>query len=86
VRALALGFVLLAATVAQAEDRNECIRKFEHFIFDKGQTTANRLCDPKNFVTNPNEYGWACDYDVHAIVRVKGRGAKQQRDALCGTE
>jgi hypothetical protein len=83
-----LSIVLLAANIAaaQAEDRQECLRKYEGFILDKGQTTAKRLCDPKNFVTNPNEYGWVCDYDLHGLVRVKGQGAKQQRDALCGTE
>ena len=80
-----LGVVLLAADIAQAEDRHECIRKYEHFIFDNVTTTAKRLCVPKNFVTNPNEYGWVCDYD-RGLMRVKGHGAKQQRDAPCGTE
>jgi hypothetical protein len=87
-RAIVLGVVLLAANVvaAQAETRQECLRKYEGFIFDKGQTTVERFCDPKNFVTDPNEYGWICDWDIHAIVRAKGQGAKQRRDALCGTE
>ena len=26
----------------------------------QGHGEAKRLCDPKNFVTNPNEYGWGC--------------------------
>ena len=87
VRALVLGVVLLAANIgaAQAEDRHECIRKYKHFIFDDMTTTAKRLCDPKNFVSNPNEYGWVC-YDDRGLMRVKGHGAKLQKDAPCATE
>ncbi len=82
-----LGVVLLAATVAQAEDR-ECIEKFRGWWHDDkplAMTAIKRLCDPKNFVSNPNEYGWVCDYE-RGVMRVKGEGAKQQRDALCGVE
>ena len=67
----------------------ECIRKYEQFrgwlIDDKTVDTMviKRLCDPKNFVSNPNEYGWVCDYE-RGVMRVKGEGAKQRRDALCG--
>ena len=43
---------------------------------------AKRLCDPKNFVTDPDEYGWVCYLDAGGLVR-KGTGAKQSRDALC---
>ena len=86
-KALMLAGVLLAANMvpAQAETRHECIRKYERFILDNGQTTAKRLCDPKNFVSNPNEYGWVCDYE-RGLMRVKGEGAKQRRDALCVVE
>jgi hypothetical protein len=76
-----LGFVLLAASIvaAQAEDR-KCIR--EMFDLTGKMATAKRLCDPKNFVTDPNEYGWVCYDGGRSVVREKGTGAKQQRDAL----
>ena len=37
-------------------------------------------------VTNPNEYGWSCDWEMRALVRVKGQGAKKQEDAFCAIE
>ena len=79
-RALVLGVVLLAATAAQAEDR-KCIR--EMLALTGEAATAKRLCDPKNFVSNPNEYGWVCEDINQGPVRKKGEGAKQSRDALC---
>jgi hypothetical protein len=79
VRALALGFVLLAATAAQAEDR-KCIR--EMYLTFGDMKYAKRLCDPKNHVTDPNEYGWMCVVDK-GYERVKGAGTKQQKDAPC---
>ena len=79
-RALVLSIVLLAATAAQAEDR-KCIR--EMFALTGEKATAKRLCDPKNFVSNPNEYGWVCEDINQGPVRKKGEGAKQSRDALC---
>ena len=92
-KALMLAGVLLAANMvpAQAEDRKECVRKYEQFRGwlhdDKAidTTVIKRLCDPKNFVSNPNEYGWVCDYE-RGLMRVKGEGAKQRRDALCVVE
>ena len=48
-----------------------------------GMTAAKRLCDPKNFVTDPNEYGWVCYVGGGGIVREKGTGAKQKKDAVC---
>jgi hypothetical protein len=80
VRAIVLGLVLLAATVAQAEDR-KCIREMMKLTGEK--VTAIRLCDPKNYVSNPNEYGWVCEDINQGPVRKKGEGAKQSRDALC---
>jgi hypothetical protein len=81
VRTLVLGFVLLAANIvaAHAEDR-KCIREMYELYGD--MTTAKRQCDPRNFVTNPNEYGWVCYVD-RGPVREKGHGAKQQKDAPC---
>jgi len=62
--------VLLAATAAQAEER-KCNK-------------ASQCDEKKNYVTNPNEYGW------HAITafdctpkRGKGFGWKQKKDVLC---
>ena len=90
-RTFTLGLVLLAANsvAAHAEDR-KCIEGFRGWLNDDkplGMTAIKRLCDPKNFVTDPNEYGWVHHPDdCKKLVRVKGKGAKQQRDALCGTE
>jgi hypothetical protein len=44
-------------------------------------TAAKRQCDPKNIVTNPNEYGWICLDGSY--LREKGTGVKRQKDALC---
>jgi hypothetical protein len=71
--------VLLAAGVAQAEDR-KCIRNVYEVTRD--MAAAKRVCDPKNRVTNPNEYGWSCD-SGNGLDRVKGRGAKKPEDAFC---
>ena len=80
--ALVLGFVLLAASIvaAHAADR-KCIR--EMFELYEDMTVAKRQCDPKNFVTNPNEYGWVRYAPECKPVREKGAGAKQQKDAPC---
>ena len=85
-RTLVFGIVLLAAnipacavTAAHAEDR-KCIR--EMFLTFGDMKYAKRACDPRNFVTDPNEYGWVCYVDKGA-VREKGAGAKQQKDAPC---
>jgi hypothetical protein len=77
-RVLVLGIVLLAASIgtAQAEDR-KCIRDMTKLTGD--MTKAKRLCDPKNYVTDPNEYGWVCDVPEP----VKGAGAKQKKDVFC---
>ena len=80
-RTLVLGFVLLAASsvAAQAEDR-KCIR--DAYEITRNMATAKRLCDPKNYVTNPNEYGWVCYEGGASVVREKGAGMKQKKDAL----
>ena len=75
-----LGVVLLAATAAQAKDRRECIRDIYEVTRD--MAAAKRTCDPKNRVTNPNEYGWSCD-SGNSPDRVKGRGTKLKSDAFC---
>ena len=80
-RTLVLGIVLLAASsvAAQAEtaaDR-KCIRDMHKLTGD--MTKAKRQCDPKNYVTDPNEYGWVCDVPDP----VKGAGAKQKKDVFC---
>jgi hypothetical protein len=81
-KTLVLGLVLLAANIvaAHAEDR-KCIREMYELYGD--MTAAKRQCDPKNFVTNPNEYGWERTAPECKPVRVKGAGAKQQKDAPC---
>lgn len=76
-----LGFVLLAATAAQAADRRECVSGIYEITGDMAQ--AKRVCDPKNQVTNPNEYGWVCYVDAGGLKREKGTGMKQKKDALC---
>ena len=71
-----LGVVLLAATAAQAEDR-KCIREDDAISFGDMTMTAKRQCDPKNFVTDPNEYGWVCDYEQSRCAsRARGKAAK----------
>ena len=79
---LVLGFVLLAANVvaAQAEDR-KCIR--EMYELTRDMAVAKRLCDPKNYVTDPNEYGWGCDSGHGGPMRVKGHGANNKRMRFC---
>jgi hypothetical protein len=86
-RILVLSIVLLAvgSVAAQAEDpfadRRKCIREMFHLIGE--MATAKRLCDPKNYVTDPNEYGWGCP-SGNSPERVKGVGAaKQKKDVLC---
>jgi hypothetical protein len=70
--------VLLAATAAQADtaDRNKCIRENTKVF---GEVNAKRICDPRNYVSDPNEYGWVCS----SPVREKGMGAKQKKDMIC---
>ena len=79
-RALVLGVVLLAATSAQAEDR-KCIHDMTKLFGDVN--VAKRQCDPRNFVSDPNEYGWERLADECKPYRVKGRGAKKPEDAVC---
>jgi opacity protein-like surface antigen len=79
VKALVLGFVLLAATAAQAEDR-KCIREMTKLFGDVN--VAKRQCDPKNFVSDANEYGWVCTIG-EGYSREKGTGAKKKEDAPC---
>ena len=91
-RALALGMVLLAAGIVAAHadnvgaatvDRKACIRDVYELYGDlrSAGIDVKRQCDPKNFVTNPNEYGWVCQSED--VKRIKGHGAKQKKDALC---
>jgi hypothetical protein len=64
-----LGLVLLAATAAHAEER---------------KCNTGRECSTKNYVTNPNEYGWGATADRDCTPRrVKGFGWKQKKDVLC---
>ena len=80
---IVLTSVVLLPSIAHAEDRRKCIREMYEVYED--MTVAKRLCDPKNFVTNPNEYGWVCKTDNDA-TRVKGYGAKQKKDAIAACE
>lgn len=75
-----LGIVLLAAGIAHAEDR-KCIR--EMFATFGDMTIAKRQCDPKNFVTDPKEYGWIRYAPGCTPTLEKGAGAKQLKDAAC---
>jgi hypothetical protein len=84
-----LALALLAASVVAAQgedrfaDRGKCIRDMYELYGDlrSAGIDVKRQCDPKNFVTNPNEYGWVCQSED--VKRIKGHGAKQQKDALC---
>jgi hypothetical protein len=77
---LALALLAASSVAAQAKDRRECIRYVYEVTGD--MAASKRVCDPKNRVTNPNEYGWSCD-SGDGLSRVKGRGAKKQEDAFC---
>ena len=72
-RAIVFSVVLFAASAgsAQAEDR-KCIRDR-----DMG------LCHTKNYVTNPNEYGWETTTLDSEPRRVKGFGWKQKKSLVC---
>jgi hypothetical protein len=70
----------LAVPAGAAEDR-KCIREMKDLYGD--MATAKRQCDPRNFVTDPNEYGWQRTAPECVAQRVKGQGAKQQKDAAC---
>jgi hypothetical protein len=74
--------VLLAASTAavQAAEDRKCIREMMELLLD--MKAAKRQCDPKNFVSDPNEYGWVRSGGCGA-VRVKGSGAKKPEDAMC---
>ena len=85
-KTLMLGFVLLAANIVAAQCRGspQMLPRNEYEIYED-MAVAKRQCDPKNFVTNPNEYGWVCKADNDA-TRVKGFGAKQKKDAIAACE
>jgi hypothetical protein len=77
---IALLVAFATPALAHAEDR-KCIREMYELYGD--MTAAKRQCDPKNFVTNPNEYGWVRYAPDCSPKREKGAGAKQQKDAPC---
>jgi len=62
-------------------DRKGCIRESYKLFGD--MTVAKRQCNPENFVTDPNGYGWERIAPGCEAKRVKGQSAKQQRDAPC---
>ena len=93
---LGLAIVLASVAVAAAKVDRKCVRdmretfgeeQFHQFPLDG--TTIRRQCDSANFVTNPNEYGWERSRETQPpckLEQIKGRGAKQKRDAVCGGE
>jgi hypothetical protein len=81
----ALTLALVAALVATPshgkQSYSACVREMSK-IFDRAD--AKRICNPKNYVSKPNEYGWECDNpETGKLSRVKGRGARLKRDAVC---
>ena len=50
---IVLTSVVLLPSIAHAEDRRKCIREMYEVYED--MTVAKSLCDPKNFVSDPNE-------------------------------
>jgi len=81
---LSLGLAILLSGIAvarAAEPNRNCIRELYDLFGD--MTIAKRQCDPKNFVTDPNEYGWVRVPEGCKLERVKGHGAKQPKDAAC---
>jgi hypothetical protein len=72
----------LLSTSAGAATK-ECLREMGKTF---GNAQAKRICNSRNYVTRPNEYGWECvinDAEGVKLYKVKGRGAKQKRDAIC---
>jgi hypothetical protein len=42
---------------------------------------AKKVCNPDNFVTNPNEWGWVCN--LNKLFRTKGAGVKDRHNLIC---
>jgi len=78
-----LGLAILVASVvaAAAKIDRTCIRDMREMF--GSLAVAKRQCNPKNFVTNPNEYGWERVPEKCEAYRVKGSGATRKRDAVC---
>lgn len=79
---LAVVFAALVATPAMsAKLDRKCLRQLREIgiVF----SDAKRICDPKNSVSNPNEYGWSCQGPSGQLIKTKGYGAKQKRDVVC---
>jgi hypothetical protein len=89
--AFALAAVTLTLTAAHPESSRQtkqaCVRELIDVLGLKARDQIERQCNPANFVTDPNKYGWARYKDSECKPeRVKGQGAKQLRDALCWIE
>jgi hypothetical protein len=95
--AFALAAVTLTLTAAHPESSRQtkqaCVRELIDVLGLKARDPEierwhlKRQCNPANFVTDPNKYGWARYKDSECKPeRVKGQGAKQLRDALCWIE
>lgn len=77
----ALTLLLAAIPTANAKEDRKCIREM-HELYDD-MAVARRQCNPNNFVTNPNEFGWVRNAPECVAKQIKGAGAKQQKDAPC---
>jgi hypothetical protein len=64
--------------VATSKTDDTCIQETQQQGFDAKAT--KRLCNPKSYVTNPNEYGWGYNLATRTYFRIKGAGARSKRD------
>jgi hypothetical protein len=55
----AIGITALAAQSADAKIDRACLRGEIGKMFNTAD--AKRVCDPKNYVNKPDEYGWECN-------------------------
>jgi hypothetical protein len=76
---LGLAIVLASIAAANAKLDRKCLREICEAC---GAASAKRICNPKNYVTNSRQYGWERQVET-GTYRVKGRGAKRKRDAVC---
>ena len=78
---LGLAILMASSPAAVAKGDKACLRDMRELGIPLAG--AKRLCDPKNYVTKPHEWGWLCDGGGGEPYRVKGQGARFRRDTIC---
>jgi hypothetical protein len=70
--------ILMASSPVVAKTYSSCLRDIRDM--DIPLAEAKRICDPKKYVTKPNEWGWICGHGDGQSIRVKGEGTRLKRD------